>query len=85
MLLLTSWINILMCVSESNANVLHPPMHARHHNMGLNNPYYPKNLDNVSSMKFNRLNIRKIAKVFVNLEKQKTNPKNKDSRYVDRQ
>ena len=42
-------------------------------------------LSNVSSMKFNRLNIRKIAKVLVNLEKQKTNPKNKDSRYVDRQ
>ena len=40
---------------------------------------------NVSSMKFNRLNISKIAKVFVNLEKQKTTPKNKDSRYVDRQ
>lgn len=42
---------------------------------------------NVSSMKFNRLNIRKIAKVFVNLEEQKTPPpkKNKDSRYVDRQ
>lgn len=72
-----------MCVSESNANVLHPPMHARHHNMGLNNPYYPKNLDNVSSMKFNRLNIRKIAKVFVNLLEQINYYKH--FRYDDRQ